>query len=361
MLSELYQNVMGEPEVLTNVLRNREEYFHALGKKYAGVKRIFVVGSGTSFHCGLSVRYAMEKLTGAEVTAAYPSVFLEMNNLPEKALCIGISQSGRSALTIKCLEKCKSAGWYTLAVSSNRPSPITEAAEDYVPLVVGIEHSASTKGYVVSMEILMLLALEIGLANGTASDTDASELIHALEEHVANLPVLFERSEQWINRNREEFLKMKQASILGYDVNYGTALEGALKLLEAVRIMVAGYDFEEWLHGAYNALTPESHIFVCAHEGHHDYYRRVEKLARTIAPYNDGHTYLIGRDEYDDPRCLSAPFSQNEYIYPLEYIVPFQMMIALLPEFKGINADRVLIPTFHQDVGSKVVLGNKEE
>ena len=122
-MSELYQNIMGEPEVLTDVLNNRKKYFGALAEKYKDAERIYVVGSGTSFHCGLSVRRFMEQLTGLEVTAAYPSVFMEGTVLHAgKALCVGISQSGRSAVTVKALERCRKAGYYTAAVSRKLPT-----------------------------------------------------------------------------------------------------------------------------------------------------------------------------------------------------------------------------------------------
>ena len=355
MKSELYQNIMGEPFVLADVLKKRKEYFETLGKKYADATRIFVIGSGTSCHCGLSMRYIMERLAGLEVTALYPSAFMDLRVLPERALCIGVSQSGRSAMTIKALEKCRKLGWYTVAVSSNLPSPITEAAEDYIPLHVGIENSASTKGYVVSMENLLLLAMEIGLAKSLITPQNEQEIINLLEAHIANLPLLFQRSEEWVHRNEQDFLQMVRVSVMGYEVNYGTALEGALKLLEAVRVMVAGYDFEEWMHGGYNALTPESYLFICSHSGHNGNQPRVEKVARVVAPYNDHHTFIIGGDDETDPRCLVAPFSGSDIIAPFEYIIPFQMMIAILPELKGINADRVLIPSFHTDAGSKTV------
>ncbi len=353
MKSELYQNIMGEPEVLAEVLEQRKEYFEALGKKYADASRIYVIGSGTSCHCGLSMRYVMEQLTGLEVTALYPSAFMDMQVLPERALCIGVSQSGRSAMTVRALEKCRKKGWYTAAVSSNLPSPVTEAAEDYIPLHVGIENSASTKGYVVSMENLLLLAVEIGLAKSLVTPQTEQEIVHLLEAHISNLPLLFQKSEEWVRRNEKDFLRMVRVSVMGYEVNYGTALEGALKLLEAVRVMVAGYDFEEWMHGGYNALSPESYLFICSHPGHGGNQPRVGKVARTVAPYNDHHTFIIGGEDESDPRCLAAPFSGSEIIAPFEYIIPFQMMIAILPELKGINADRVLIPSFHTDAGSK--------
>ena len=355
MQSELYQNIMGEPEVLTDVLQNRKAYFEALGRKYKDVQRIYVVGSGPSFHCGLSVRRFMEELSGVEVTASYPSVFMEETKLTgEKALCVGISQSGRSAITVQALERCRQQGYFTAAVSSNKPSAITEAAEDYIPLIVGIERSASTKGYVTSMLTLILLAMEIGLAAGRIDEACEHQIVSRFERHIANFPALVQASEAWIARNEADFLSMVRVSVMGYEVNYGTALEGALKLLEAVRVMVAGYDFEEWLHGAYNALSPESFLFVCRHEGHGTYAPRVGKLQAIVSPFTP-HVYVIGAEDGEDPRNLCLPISGDEMLAPFEYIIPFQMMIALLPEKKGINADRVLIPNFHTEVGSKSV------
>lgn len=353
MRTELYNNVMGEPEVLSIVLEKRKEYFEALGKKYAGVKRIYVLGSGTSYHAGLSVRRQMEKLTGVEVVAAYPSVFMETQVLPEKdTLCIGISQSGRSSITAKGVQRCRELGHYTVAISANNPSTLTECAEDYIPLVVGIERSASTKGYVTSMLTLILLCVEIGLNNGTIDAAKEQEIVAAFEAHVRNFPELAARSEAWVERNAEDMLKAVRISVLGYEGNYGTALEGALKLLETIRVMVAGYDFEEWLHGAYNALTPESYLFICRSASRFDYKERVGKLEDIVRPFTE-HVFVIGAEDESNPRNLCAPFSGNEYVLPLEYIIPYQMMIAMLPQRKGINADRVLIPNFHYVVGSK--------
>ena len=354
-MSELYQNIMGEPEVLADVLNNRKKYFGALAEKYRDAERIYVVGSGTSFHCGLSVRRFMEQLTGLEVTAAYPSVFMEGTVLHAgKALCVGISQSGRSAVTVKALERCRKAGFYTAAVSSNNPSAIAEAAEDFIPLIVGIERSASTKGYVTSMLTLILLALEIGLRNGHASEADERRIVALFERHIEKFPEMVKICEDWIARNEADFLKMVRVSVMGYEVNYGTALEGALKLLEAVRVMVAGYDFEEWLHGAYNALSEESFLFICRHAGHGDYAGRVAKLQRIVSPFTP-HVYVVGGEDDGDPRNVCLPVSGEEILAPFEFILPFQMMIALLPEKKGINADRLLIPNFHTELGSKSV------
>ncbi len=39
---------------------------------------------------------------------------------------------------------------------------------------------------------------------------------------------------------------------------FGTVQEGALKMLETLRCPVAGYEFEEFIHGIYNAFDERS-------------------------------------------------------------------------------------------------------
>ena len=251
MRTELYDNVMGEPEVLSIVLDKRKEYFEALGKKYAGVKRIYVVGSGTSYHAGLSVRRQMEKLSGVEVVASYPSVFMETQVLPEKdVLCVGISQSGRSAITVRAIDRCRKLGYFTAGISSNKPSALTEAAEDYIPLVVGVEHSASTKGYVTSMLSLILLSMEIGLSNGHIDAAVEQKVVSAFEAHVRNFPVLAKKSEDWVARNEEDMLKAVRISVLGYDgIDLGRYLDPQLTTIRQYRDTIARRSLEILLDG----------------------------------------------------------------------------------------------------------------
>ena len=43
---------------------------------------------------------------------------------------------------------------------------------------------------------------------------------------------------------------------------YGDVLESALKLLETMRCPVSGYEFEEFIHGIYNAINEDSMVFI---------------------------------------------------------------------------------------------------
>lgn len=353
MESELYKNIMGEPETLQNILDNREEYFDKLGERYRYVKRIYLLGSGTSYHAGASVKRKLEQLTGVEVTVCYPTAFREMQILPEgDNLIIGISQSGASAIVIDGVKRCRAKGYASVAISANRSSAIGDVSEDFIPLVVGEEKSASTKGYVATMLTLILLGTAIGRHKGRVSLEEETELIKTFENHIANFPKLIDCCNRWYEENEQELADAVKMSVLGYEENFATALEGGLKMLEAVRCHVAAYDFEEWLHGAYNALREDNYLFLNLSPSKSENDVRMKKLIEILKEYTQ-HVFVISNGEMQDRRWLNAPFSGIDYMSPFEYILPYQIIIARLPAKRGINADRVLIPGFHVMVGSK--------
>ena len=58
------------------------------------------------------------------------------------------------------------------------------------------------------------------------------------ESIVAGFDVFFQR-------NRKNLLSMEKAYLIGAGANYGTALEGAVKIGETVHILAVGYEVDE--------------------------------------------------------------------------------------------------------------------
>ena len=54
----------------------------------------------------------------------------------------------------------------------------------------------------------------------------------------------------------------KEIRVTGPAAIYGDVLESALKLLETMRCPVSGYEFEEFIHGIYNAINEDSMVFI---------------------------------------------------------------------------------------------------
>ena len=75
------------------------------------VTQVAVVACGSSFHAGLVAKYAFERWTRLPVEVDIASEFRYRDPvLHEKALVIGVSQSGESVDTIEALREARRAG-----------------------------------------------------------------------------------------------------------------------------------------------------------------------------------------------------------------------------------------------------------
>ncbi|MDH8147738.1 SIS domain-containing protein, partial [Klebsiella pneumoniae] len=70
---------------------------------------------------------------------------------------------------------------------------------------------------------------------------------------------------------------------------FGTVQEGALKMLETLRCPVAGYEFEEFIHGIYNAFDERSTLIML--DPFPD--ERQDRLAEILGGWTQ-HIYRIG-------------------------------------------------------------------
>lgn len=75
--SRMYSYICETPEVLRNIICNRKEIteqFTAYAKD-KDIQQIYVLGSGTSYHAGLSAKNYLEELLGMKVFCMYPTQF----------------------------------------------------------------------------------------------------------------------------------------------------------------------------------------------------------------------------------------------------------------------------------------------
>lgn len=344
-----------EPAVLKKVLDNRKDIFTGFVKKLLkeSIDRIIIVGSGTSYHSGVAAKDFIEKMTGREVTVEYPYVFIDHANYYKgKAYVIGISQSGTSTSTIDALQKAKQLGYPTIAITGEDDSAILEFSEDDMIMPCGKELAGpKTKGYVVTVLMLYTLALELAVESQKFKHDNYDRYIKQIYQLVDNLPHVIEASLSWYDKNKQDMIKAQKISVVGYRQNYATAMEGALKLLECVRCPAAPYEFEEYLHGPYNAIDEDSYIILIKSPGEEE---TRSKLLYEIACEYTEHVYVISNENTDDDKWLNANFYNENCYTPLEYIVPIQVLAACIPPEIGIDPFIPKYPDFHRRMHSKI-------
>lgn len=345
--------ILQTQDILLDMLANREDLLKEFLQRYDGkdIQNLYIVGSGTSCHAGLAVRMLLEDILDINVQARFPRIFMDEKILPEHTLVIGISQSGGSLSTIQALDKAKTFHFPTVSMVGQEHAEISKHADIELLIPCGEEKAAAkTKGYSATIMMLVLLGLELAHTTGKLDDVAYHQHIERLQKSIMNINPFITYSNQWYEVHKEELLEAKCIMLSGYSNQYGTMLEAALKLLEAVRVGVCGYECEEFMHGPYNAVNKDTYIFhICQKDPYQERSLRLKEYLDSITPHNFGiyqGDVTVGKD-------IVFPITDDPYYAIFEYIIPFQCLSYHLSKDKGIDATIASDPLFHSKMGSK--------
>lgn len=297
------------------------------------------------------MREYMQETLGIEVSALYPFMISDstFRTFGGRTLLVGISQGGASFSTYNAMKLAQSHGADTASMAGVENAFIDEVATYVLTVHCGEEKSgAKTKGYYCTKLNLMLLALHMALASGAIDRERFDRDIAGVRDAADRFMKVYAESESWIERNRDRLVDAKEIRVIGSSELFGDALEGALKLLETMRVPVTGYKFEEFIHGIYNAVNENSTIFVLD-SGKEE---RVAKLVEVLSGWTE-NIYVLGRDVPEGATHLRADFSADPVCQTFNFILPLQLICAKIPALKGIDSSKPKDPQFHMKLGSK--------
>lgn len=338
------------PAKLKGIIALSNELFSTVKK--VEINRIIITGSGTSYHSGAQVQQKMRELTGLFVEAYYPfQITKELLTKDAKTtLFIGISQGGSSYSTYNAMKLAKELGCTVASMAGTENALIDEVADYVLTVQCGEEKAgAKTKGYYSTKLNLLLLALYIGEENGSLSTEESNALVETLKNTSDAFLDVYYSAEAWVKSNSETLKNAKEIRIVGTSELYGDTLESALKLLETMRVPVTGYEFEEFIHGIYNAVNEDSTI-IFLHTGEEP---RVNKLISVLSEWTE-NIYIIGSkvEGFDEKNFVIESGDDslyNSFVYP----IAIQLICAMVPTLKGINPSTPKDPKFHMKLESK--------
>jgi glucosamine 6-phosphate synthetase-like amidotransferase/phosphosugar isomerase protein len=344
------QDYMQEtPEKMKEMIGLADQLFSEVRKE--SFTRIIVTGSGTSYHSGLQTQKLMQAVTKTRVDVYYPFAINEDTFIgdPSKTLVIGISQGGSSYSTYNAMKLAKEAGCKIASMAGKKEALIDELADFILTVECGDEKAgAKTKGFYCTKLNLTLFAYQYAREKGTLAEDSYQEEIKAIEKNADHFLEIYDTSLQWLERNKEKLSQAKDIRVIGTSEIYGDTLESALKLLETIRIPVTGYEFEEFIHGIYNAINEDSTIIILDTGVE----KRVQKMIEVLSEWTE-HIYVIGSDVDDHEQNLKADFINHPYYRTYEYIIPVQLICAEVPSLKGVDPSIPKDPQFHKKLGSK--------
>lgn len=266
MLKEIFE----QPKVLAKILSSRMQgssiHFEELKIKESllkNIKNIIIVACGTAYHAGLVAKYFIESLTGIPVNVDLSSEFRYRKPIiPKDTLVVAISQSGETADTLAAVRLAKQKGTKILSICNVVGSSLVRDSDGVIYTYAGPEIGvASTKAYTAQLAILYLFGLHLANLKRLISRQETNKYLAQFKK-IPQLQQQILEKEKSIMRVAERYHHFGSFLYLGRNINFPTALEGALKLKEISYIPAEGYAAGEMKHGPI-ALIDEYRAVVC--------------------------------------------------------------------------------------------------
>lgn len=344
----MMEHIVDTPRVLKKAYDTRNEYMNDFVNAFVNhnFKKVYFLGSGTSHHVSLVIRNIFVDILNIEGVACEPTIFTHHENANptgiyknEEICVIGFSQHGDSISTCESVKKAKDLGYYTIAVTEQLDSVIEELCDSYCHLVCEEEQiGPETRGYTETIFQFYLQAIEIAHKKGLLSNEEYEKMDLNAKELAEKLPLIVDESTQWYYRNKSEFLEMKKSSIAGYGVNFPTALEARLKFFETFSRPCTGYEMEEQMHGPMRAYNKDNYIFMITSEGDAEF-NRCKKLVPYYKDAFTEHVFVVTCEDGIEitERDLKFSYRTSDILSPIIYVIPFQVLSALICEDVGID------------------------
>ncbi|MCK4614317.1 MAG: glutamine--fructose-6-phosphate transaminase (isomerizing), partial [Thermoplasmata archaeon] len=256
-LHDTFVGMTGENFTLSPMLKTLVPY----------LKSIEIIGCGTSYNAGMVGKYFIESLTRIPVGLCYASEYRYSSPAEHTPLIIAISQSGETADTLAAMREARRRGSVTIAITNVVGSTITREADFTLYTRAGPEIGvAATKTFTAQIMVLDMLGLRLF----EAKKGDPAQL-GRLEGSLRGVPRLVQKVLENQERIKEvsRFLsKAHTIFFIGRNINYPTAVEGALKLKEISYIHAEAYPAGELKHGPLALLSPETPVVAVAASDH---------------------------------------------------------------------------------------------
>jgi glucoselysine-6-phosphate deglycase len=337
------------PMQLNKIIEGSKNLFSNVSK--LGVEKIIITGSGTSYHSGAQMQQIMRVKSGIEVNSYYPfQVTKELfNKNYKKTLFIGISQGGSSFSTFDAMKIAKENGCIISTMAGEKNAYIDQLADEILTVNIGEEKAgAKTKGYYATKLNLLLLAEYIGLENGTLSEKEFNDDINDVKSTLGLFSTAYNRALGWVEQNKESLANADNIRIVGPSDAYGDTLEGALKILETCRIPVTGYEFNEFIHGIYNAIDEKSTV-IFIDDGNEP---RLNKMLEVLGQWSN-ELYVIDFSNNKDSHRVGYGIEVKDELKTFIFPLACQIMASILPELKNIDPSTPKDTKFHMELGSK--------
>jgi glutamine---fructose-6-phosphate transaminase (isomerizing) len=332
-MSLMLDEIAEQPAALERTIQEERDKVARLGAhlRARDVDLIVLVARGSSDNAALFGRYLLELTTGIPVSLAAPSVYtlygakLRLN----RALVIGVSQSGAGEDINHVLDAARAAGAYTVGITNEPSSSMVGLVDETLLMHGGRERSvAATKTFTGQMMLFYMLAAAL-------SESKSNLRYEAIPDYVG---VALNHREA-IRQLVERYVFMENCVVVGRGLLYANAYELALKLMETCYVVAERFSSADFFHGPLAIVERHFPIILfsqpgATRRGVKELMQRLNELrADTLMITDDAEIAAMST------RHIAMATEIDELLAPIPYMVPAQLFAALLADAKGLNPD----------------------
>ncbi|MFE0625893.1 glutamine--fructose-6-phosphate transaminase (isomerizing) [Streptomyces sp. NPDC058864] len=261
----MHKEICEQPDAVDRVLRGRiDDKFSTVhlgglnldAREARGIRRVKILGCGTSYHAGLIGASLIEGLARIPADSEPASEFRYRNPVVDPdTLYIAVSQSGETYDALAAVQELKRKGARVLGVVNVVGSAIARETDGGVYVHAGPEVCVvSTKCFTNTVVAFALLALHLGRIRDL-SVADGKRIIEGLRALPGQIQEILTQEED-IKKLAAEYAQAKSMMFIGRVRGYPVALEASLKLKEISYIHAEAYPASELKHGPLALIEP---------------------------------------------------------------------------------------------------------
>ena len=306
------------------------------------ITSIKIIGCGSAYHVGVVGQYIIERLCGIPVRIDYASEYRYRAQLyGEKELVIVISQSGETADTLFAMRDARSQGAKAVAIVNVVGSSIAREADHTLYTMAGPEIAvATTKAYTAQIALCQLIAIELARVKNKINLSKYRYLIEEMKTLPEKIKRILDDKEriQWF---ASKFAGVKDAFMIGRELDYAICLEGSLKMKEISYIHSEAYAAGELKHGTISLIENGTLVIgVLTQSG--VYEKTLSNLieVKSRGAYIMSLTYL-GNYSIED-HCNFTVYipKSDEMLSPILAAIPLQLLGYYISVARGLDVDK---------------------
>jgi glucosamine--fructose-6-phosphate aminotransferase (isomerizing) len=301
-----------------------------------GVRRMFVLGNGTSYHSSLAAAGLYRRNAGPDDPAVFALTAADFRTyrprLGDGDVVVGISSSGEFRDVVAVIEELR--GLVPTVGVVHVPDSTLVTIADHVILSAG---GPSRVPVMTKTFSATLVATELLLAELLGSDT-ADRIAADLESAADHARVAISSAEDVVLDLAIELREAEHVFVVGSGLAHVAAMEAALKLKETALVHAEGTETWEMTSGASTIIGPTSVVVALAPTG-----PGRDALADVVLHSVDWGARVVEvgpRQISRASRLITLPEEAAEDHAPLTAVPPVALLAFALARVRGANPDQ---------------------